>query len=568
MKTEDLMRTLAEKEAELGAAHSELSQTNSELMRLTLELDERVATRTAELLEANKALQAENCARRQVELRLLQQAELLDKANEIIVSAGLDGRISFWNRGAERLLGWSASEMMGRPVAEVLALDELRASCPGAQPFRALADWRGEIRTRKKDGAEVILEASVTALRDEADQAVGWLSISGDVTEKKALQEKFLRAQRLESIGMLASGIAHDLNNVLAPISLAGELLRTRLTGKSDLRYLETLERSVARGAALVRQILGFAHGIGGEHRVVQVKHLVRDIAAMISQTFPKSVVLEESVPSDLWPIQGQPTQIHQILLNLCVNARDAMPGGGTLKLTAENRILSEAEAGAIPDGRPGSWIVLSVEDSGSGIPPEVMARIWEPFFTTKADKGTGLGLATVRGIVETHKGFLTLDTAVGRGTTFRVYLPADATATVGADTGAEKAADRGHSELILVVDDEESNRETVQDSLAISGYRVLTAGDGAEAAALLAARSAEVALVITDYDMPVLDGSGLIQMIRARHPKMKVLMISGDDRMRNAECDAKLPKPYTIETLLREVAQLLPGRGSLQAAS
>src|ERR1019366_4811044 len=274
--------------------------------------------------------------------------------------------------------------------------------------------------------------------------------------EKCLMDEQSLRAQRLESIGMLASGIAHDLNNVLAPIILAAPELREHATHPDDLRIITSLEKSAERGVALVRQILAFAQGVGGGRQLVDVRHLLRETINVILETFPKNIRLEDDVPTNLVPIMADPTQIHQVILNLCVNARDAMPAGGTLRLRAENCRLDQEAASRFEGAAAGSWLVLHIEDTGMGIPDEALSHIWEPFFTTKeAGKGTGLGLSTVRGIVISHHGFVELDTAAGRGTTFRVFLPALESASPRQITVAPFALPEGRGELILVVDDE-----------------------------------------------------------------------------------------------------------------
>lgn len=541
------------------AVPGEPDRSASELLQRTLEMDDRMAQRTAELEKANADLRAEILARQTVEHRLREQAQLLDQANEAIITVTGDQRIDFWNRGAERLLGWTAAESQGRPLREIFTLIGPGGSVPAGEVFRADQDWRGELTATTRGGENRICETGVTRLTPKAGSPAGWLIISTDVTETKKLQERFLRAQRLESVGMLAAGIAHDINNAIAPVGIVASLLRSRLTAPSDVRWLDTLEKSVVRCSGLVRQILGFAHGIGGELRVLQVRHLLRDIAAVIAQTFPKSILLKEDFPRDLWTIKAQVTQIQQVVLNLCVNARDAMPDGGRLFLKAENCRLDAAAAQAIPGGRPGAWLVLHVEDSGTGIPPEVLARIWDPFYTTKsADKGTGLGLSTVRGIVETHHGFIHVTTAPGRGSTFRVYLPAADAAAEDAPKEAAVRKNRGRGECILVVDDEEPNRESLREILEANGYWVVTAADGGEAVKKINLPGAAIALVITDYEMPVMHGEGLTRIIRAQHEEIKVLMISGSNRMFDIGCHAKLLKPYSAEELLRVVDELL----------
>jgi PAS domain S-box-containing protein len=393
------------------------------------------------------------------------------------------------------------------------------------------------------------------------------LGVGTDITEKKKLQEQFLRAQRLEGIGMLAAGIAHDLNNVLTPILMAGPMLRVRATDPADQRLLQTLEHSAERGAALVRQILAFAHGTTGEPRLMRVKHLSRDIIEMIEGTFPKTIKLEQGFPADTWPIRANPTQIHQVLLNLCVNARDAMPGGGTLRLRTSNRRLEAAEAAAIPGARPGAFVVIDVEDTGTGIPEDVRDRIWEPFFTTKqAGKGTGLGLSTVRGIIESHQGFIELQSVPGQGTLFRVNLPAAEADAPPSHLAAPPFLPRGSGELVLLVDDEVANRDVAHATLARYGYRVLAASSGTEAVSLFIPRSDEIRLLITDLHMPNLDGASLARILQRIKPGLKVLAISGlsqtagDGSIERPDQFANdfLAKPFRPETLLTKVHQLL----------
>ncbi|OIQ98815.1 blue-light-activated protein [mine drainage metagenome] len=504
--------------------------------------------------------------RRARERRIHEQAALLDMANEAIVATDLEGRITYLNHGAERLFGKAAAGLRGHPITEAFASIEARGAAEIVSAFTRPGIWRGEIQARNAEGNPIVIETSLTELRDQSGQPAGRLSISTDVTEKKRLEEKFLRSQRLESIGMLAAGIAHDLNNVLAPISMAVPILRDHATVSADIRMLNTLERCAERGAGLARQILGFAHGVGGEPRVVQIKHLVRDIANVVTETFPKSITLSDTVPSDLWTVVANPTQIHQVLLNLCVNARDAMEGGGSLQLRAENLELDASAAACLEGARPGRWVRLEVSDTGTGIPPETLSRIWEPFFTTKGpDRGTGLGLSTVRGIVETHHGFVTVESRVGQGTTFRVYLPAAESPGPDESAGPATRKARGHGELILVADDEEPLRETLSTLLTRDGYRVVLAGDGAEAAEHFNSRPDDFSLVISDLDMPKLDGIALGRIVRSLRPSTPILAMSGladDGRVAEISSEATstgfLKKPFTVFALLDAVEHLL----------
>jgi len=508
-------------------------------------------------------------AARAAEQQIREQAELLNKARDGIVVSDTAGRITFWNQGAERIFGWTAPEALGRNRNELFGFSLVDDRREAGRAFSE-DDWRGEVRLHDKQGRALVVDNRVTVIRHETGLPASHLSICTDITAKKQLEDQFLRAQRMESIGMLAAGIAHDLNNVLAPILMCAPVLRDHVTDPGALKMLSSMEKSAERGAGLVRQILGFAQGVSGTPQLMQVKHVLRDLGTVVRETFPKNIRLEEHIPADLWTIRANPTQVHQILLNLCVNARDAMPRGGTLRLRAENCTLDELSALTIEGARSGAWLVLQVEDTGTGIPPDVLARIWEPFFTTKeVGRGTGLGLSTVRGIVESHHGFIALQTEAGRGTTFRVYLPASE-GSVGEASSAHPYPSRGNGELILVVDDEPNVRDITATILARHGYRVLVAGDGSEAVALFAPRGIEIRLVVTDVSMPFLDGAAVANVVRRINPAVKILAVSGmegGDRKAPKSpgfADAFLMKPFKIETLLDAVHRLLePGAPS-----
>jgi CheY-like chemotaxis protein len=326
-----------------------------------------------------------------------------------------------------------------------------------------------------------------------------------------------------------------------------------------------SLEKSAERGVDLVRQILSFAQGVGGLHQSIEVKHLLDETMSVVRESFPKEISLNAHVQDSLWPIMGDPTQVHQVLLNLCVNARDAMRSGGVLTLIAENCLLNSSEAKRIEGASPGSWVVLHVEDTGTGIPADVLEHIWEPFFTTKgAEGGTGLGLSTVRGIVENHKGFITLNTQRGVGTTFRVYLPAAEVKDAGGNVEPIRpSAIEGAGELIVVVDDDARIREMTAAILSRHGYRVLTASDGTEAVAIFAARGCEISMIITDVRMPNLDGAALANVVLQLNPLVKILAMSGlssggQNGQMQRYAGAFLYKPFKIEALLHAVHGLL----------
>ncbi len=540
-------------------------------------LKDRLARLPTEMLRALRE-RDERRKRREAEDRSREFAGYLNQAREAIIVTNLDGRIDFWSQGADRLFGWKSDEVLGRTAEQIF--DPAISANLGAARDETLAkgEWIGELRMRNRQGRELIVESRQSLIRDESGRPKARLSINSDITDRKRLEEQFLRSQRMEGIGLLAAGIAHDLNNMLAPILLASSMLREHVSDPAAIGLLGTLEKSAERGANLVRQIVAFAHGTTGEHRPLQVKHLLRDISAVVTGTFPKSIRLEDRVASDLCSIRGNPTQIHQVMLNLCVNARDAMPDGGTLRLRAENRVLSVGAAEAIEGGRPGVFVVLHVEDTGTGIPPEVFTRMWEPFFTTKeSGKGTGLGLATVRGIVENHGGFIEVSTVCGVGSSFRIFLPVVESEEAEKLAPASRPLPPGKGELILVVDDERQIREMLTTMLGRNGYRVIVAADGAAAAVLFAQRAAEIRLVITDLHMPHLDGAMLGRTLRRLNPLTKVLVVSGlSSSLGNRPAfkpeefaDGFLHKPFKTEALLLKVHELLhPADAALPASA
>lgn len=472
------------------------------------------------------------------------------------------------NEAALRQYGYTRAEFQAMSIKDIRPAEDVPELLRAVEEGRAELTRRSERRHRRKDGA--IIEVETVSQQLRLDEREARLVLAVDVTERKLLEKKFIQAQRLESIGMLAAGIAHDLNNVLAPIVFAAPLLRDHVTNPRDVKIINTLERSAGRGAALVKQILSFARSASGEFRPVQVKHLARDVIGVIEETFPKSIVLEHLIPSDLWLVHGNPTQIHQVILNLCVNARDAMPEGGTLRVSLQNRRLSTTEANSIAGARPGAWVAIEIADTGTGIPPEVRERIWEPFFTTKDEgRGTGLGLSTVAGLVSSHRGFVDLETELGRGTTFRVFLPGvECETEITPESGAPKPP-LGQGELVLVVDDDASIRDILSTILVKHGYRVLHCSDGFEALNFFTTHRSEIALVITDVDMPRLGGFGLARSLLQLRPDVRLIAMSGLSRRENQNSDLSevrkiahsfLLKPFRPEVLLDSVHQVLSG--------
>ncbi len=514
------------------------------------------------------AIQGDITERKQAEARIQEQAALLDQTQDAILVCDLEHRILFWNKAAERIYGWTAAETQGRVVHELIYRDKGPLIAAMAE-LLGHGVWSGELHHVTKAGAELTIESRWTLLRDERGEPKSMLAVNTDVTERKKIEQQFLRAQRMESIGTLAGGIAHDLNNLLAPIVMGVDLLKHFDVSPRSLPVLENMARSAKRGTDLVRQVLTFARGVEGTRLAMQVLPIILEVESIAASTFPKNITIHADIAPDLWLVTADPSQINQVLLNLCVNARDAMPDGGRLDLVAKN-VEIDAQYAAMDHGAiPGRYIVVQVTDSGCGMPQSVIDRIFEPFFTTKeVSKGTGLGLSTVIGIVRSHGGFVNVYSELGKGSVFKIYLPALAPGEckIVSDPKVD-ALPRGNGELILVVDDEASILEITRQTLEIFGYKVITAEDGAQAIGLYALDREAIAVVLTDMMMPVMDGPALIAALHRLNPAVIIIAASGlnanGNAVRAATAGVKhfLAKPYSAEAMLRMLNTVLVGK-------
>ncbi|MDZ8052225.1 MAG: response regulator [Aulosira sp. ZfuVER01] len=504
--------------------------------------------------------------RKQAEQKIHEQAALIDISPDAIFVRNLEHEILFWSKGAERLYGWTAAEILAKDCHEFLYQ---QISSQIEEAFRTVVEqgeWCGDLNKITKSGQELIVSSRWTLMYSEDGQPQSILTVDTDITEKKLLEQQFHRAQRLESLGILASGIAHDLNNILSPVLTVAQLLLCKLPNldEKNRQLLKILEDNSKRGAELVKQITSFARGSQGKQVPLQIRHLLKEIEQIVSSTFPKSIEVCTNIPTqNLLTIWADPTYIHQVLMNLCVNAYDAMPDGGILSISAANFFVDEAYARMNLEAKVGSYIVITVSDTGCGIPKNLLERIFEPFFTTKdLGKGTGLGLSTVIGIVKNHGGFMTVDSEVGRGSKFNIYLPA-------IEQSATQEADycdlpRGNGELVLVVDDETSIQDVTKTLLGDYNYKAIAASNGVEAISLYTKYKDDISVVLMDIQMPSIDGLMATRVIQQINPSVKIIAISGFTsnckllEVNSIGVQAFLMKPYTLNKLLETIQSVL----------
>lgn len=494
-------------------------------------------------------------------------ADLLATSLDHIYIKDRDSRFLLVNSEMARLLACTPENAVGKTDFDFFGEEHARKAFEDEQ--RIMKTGVGVVAQEERetwaDGSVTWVSSTKVARRNAKGEVIGIIGISRDITDRKKLEQQFLRQQRMEGIGTLAGGIAHDLNNVLAPILISIAMLKAEESNSQKLNILAAIEKSAQRGADLIQQVLSFARGVDGQRVCVSVKNILRDIIGIANDTFLKNIRVEFDIPKELWNLTGDPTQIHQVFLNLCINARDAMPRGGTILITARNEILDEVSASYEAEPESGPYVVIRVVDTGCGMRPEVLNKIFEPFFTTKElGKGTGLGLSTTLGIVKSHGGFIRVESQFGHGTSFSVYLPANQEEDSEQVAQEDEPSPSGNGEVILVVDDEEPLRKITAQTLETFGYRVLVAADGAEAVSIYAAHKSDIALVITDMMMPVMDGIATIQVLRKMNQALPIIAVSGlatCERIADSRefgVNHFLPKPYSAHTLLTAISHAL----------
>ncbi len=364
----------------------------------------------------------------QFEAKVKEQAALLNETQDAIIVTDEAGKISFWNRGAELTYGWNAAEVEG------VFLQELLYSSNKGKNFTATLgdvlqfhEWSGENRHIRRDGKEILVESRWRVIEHKNSNKKSLLIVNTDITGKKRLEAQFIQAQKMESIALLTGGIAHDLQNILAPVTMSIGLLRDELKDDTSLNVLRAVEQSAQSGLQLVKNILTYGRGVPGKRVTVEVSTLLTQVLEIVAGGLPPTISVQKEIGDGRWTVCGDASQLKQVFLNICVNGRDAMPKGGILRVKIDSSSINENDVESNPEAFAGSYVVVSITDNGVGIPEDNIAKIFEPFFTTKeGGEGTGLGLSIVAGIVKSHGGFITVESAINRGTTFRVYIPSD----------------------------------------------------------------------------------------------------------------------------------------------
>ena len=486
----------------------------------------------------------------------------LPDAHDAIIMLDQQGIVQYWNPGAKRLFGWDEKEMLGKDIAqfafaETPDIDKLFASLPQK------GQWFGELGAQCKTGKPKTIEARFNLLSCKKGEEWRILGIISDVTEKRAMEECYVRSQRLESLSTLAAGVAHDLNNVFTPITMAVELLRSVELPKEELEdLLETVDTSIQRGADIIKQLVAFGKGAEGQSIVFQPKHIVREVISIAQKTFPQGVEVHSDVLREQWVIRGDQIQFHQMLMNLLLNARDAMPKGGRIEVRTDNVTIDEHYPSS--DLNPGRYIKITIADNGEGMDETVREKIFEPFFTTRpVGKGAGLGLTNVLGIVKSFNGFIQCESQKEQGARFHVFLPA--VIEEKPDEPVYSPAElQGHGETVLIVDDEEAVRDTTQKLLNQNGYKTLKAVDGVDAVSVYGRNQDQIKVVVTDLKMPNMDGISLVRILRNMNPDLPILVVSGHPDEHDLEvlepCTSihLLEKPHKSQDLLHWVHQLL----------
>ncbi len=507
------------------------------------------------MLDMTSSLEAEE--------RMREQAALIDIVPSALLSVDMDGRVIFWSKGAEALYKWKAHDVIGKKFSELFR-DTLKAEIEAKMALViAGGKWDGEVKRSTKEGQEVIVETHWVLIRDTGGRPKSILISNSDVTEKSILHKQYMRSQRIESVGILSSKFAHDMNSVLSPILLSIQFLKQRTTDEKSLFMLRQLQESTLRGADIIKQIVSFAGDVLEERVPINLRQIVSEVVSLLMRTKPGDVRIKVSITDDLPSFYGDQGQLYQAVMNLCVNALEAMPMGGDLTITAGFAETDTNQARMQAGAPPGRYTLLEVKDTGIGIPEDILPKIFDPFFTTKEmPEKLGLGLSTAAIVVKNHGGFIEVLSKAGSGTTFLVYFPAVKPEQKSAGQRDQGEFPKGNGETVLVVDDEMSVVEMTRNTLELYDYNVLTAANGARALSVFGENEEKIRAVILDLTMPVMDGKAALEALREISPSLKVIIVTGSTQTPEEQllldANAYLKKPFNTRVLLNVLSDVL----------
>lgn len=493
--------------------------------------------------------------------------ELLAALPDAVVVHDLENRVLYWNRFAEKLYGWTAEEVIGRPISRIFYLDSQERKT-AVEELRDQGSWSGELRQIDREGHEYLIDVRQQLYRDDSGQAVAVLSFNRDVTQEKKQADAAARAHHIQSSSLLAGGIAHELNNALAPIMLSSAMLKRTLQDEKSKAMVAMIEKCANKGADLVTDLLAFERGRGGGSEVIRKTQILRAIQRAKEAVVPDSVELNIHLADDLWEFHGEAAELGEAYRHIMQNACEAMPDGGTLSIEVANCLCDENFANLAPEAEVGAYVSIAFKDTGMGIDNGIIRRVAEPFFTTKEPKqGFGFGLSNTQAIIKGHKGFMVLESSQGSGTALTLYIPAQARqAEADGKAAAPEDHSSGQGRVVLVADDELFIRETIMRTLEDRGYRVLTAQDGTEALAVYAGNQKEIDIVVTNVEMPFMDGPALCRALKKLNPDVRILVSSGHKQrekvqeIKSCGVDQFLAKPYTADQLADRVKNILEG--------
>lgn len=495
-------------------------------------------------------------------------ADLYERSPDIYYSVDQNGIINRANATTNVVLGYSREELVGKPMLKLYPLSQHEKVRENLRKiFVEGTELRGsEEQIQRRDGSIIDVNVNTTIVYDGDGKPAVARMVLRDITERKKMEAQILQSQKIDSIGNLAGGVAHDFNNILTSILGSASIMRRRIKGDDRYtKYVDLIETASRRGAALTRQLLTFARKDNPYVRPVDVNHVIEETMHLVEATTTKAIQLKKSLSSEVAIVEADEGQIQQAILNLCLNARDAMPNGGNLYVSCRTGKLDQSQALRIPHAEPGDYVVVTVADTGVGIPKNLLGRIFEPFFTTKDEgKGTGLGLAVVYGVVRSHHGYITVESEVNNGTIFTIYLPRMMEFAAKRVKSPGSAAPVGGTEMILIVEDEESVGEVGSDILKDLGYSVDVARNGREAIQMISEKPDRYQLILLDMNMPHMTGKAVFEIVKEQYPRLKVVICSGysskmleDPRLINA-VDAYIQKPYEVEDLAASLRSVL----------